>query len=208
MADWRMKGQYLKNCNCLPNCPCETWGYPAPHRHCEGVVAMHIEEGHFEGTDLSGLTWADTFHWPGPLHEGDGTLEVFIDERADAAQREAIGTITSGEAGGPFFEIIASIVTTVHGPHYVPIQWEFDKEARTARIAVDGRFRSESTPLVVPATGEEQRASLSLPGGFEYKESEVAQCAILTSTGENSFDWKGTHSSLADVDHTPEALLA
>lgn len=206
MADWRMKGQYLKNCNCVPNCPCETSGYPAPHKHCEGVVAMHIEEGHFDGTDLGGLTWADTFHWPGALHEGNGTLEVFIDERADAQQREAIATITSGEAGGPFFEIIASIVTTVHGPHYVPIEWEFDKEARRARIGVEGRFRSESIPLVVPATGEEQRASISLPGGFEYKESEVAQCAVLTSTGENRFDWQGTHSSLADVDHTPQAL--
>ena len=44
------------------------------------------------------------------------------------------GTILSGAAGGPLFEILASIVTTLHGPHFVPIEWEFDKEARTAKL--------------------------------------------------------------------------
>lgn len=47
MADWKMKGQYLKNCNCLPTCPCDTTGYPAPNKFCEGAVGMHIQEGYF-----------------------------------------------------------------------------------------------------------------------------------------------------------------
>ena len=39
---WRMKGQYLKNCSCVPGCPCDTHGYPGPNEFCEGVVGMNV----------------------------------------------------------------------------------------------------------------------------------------------------------------------
>lgn len=208
MANWRMRGQYLKNCSCVPGCPCDTHGYPGPNEFCEGMIGMNIAEGNFERTDLSGLRWAAIVHWPKALHDGNGTAEIFIDERADEPQREALGKILGGEAGGPIFEILASIVTTVHGPHFVPIEWEFDKRARRARMAVNGHFETTSEPMSIPATDDEQRVIMQIPDGFEYKESEVAQTAVLSSTGEIKFDWKGTHSSLAEVEHTDEALVA
>jgi hypothetical protein len=90
MADWRMKGQYLKNCNWVPSCPFDTWGYAAPNKNCEGVVGRNISEGSFDGTELSGLRWVVTVWWPGALHDGNGISEVFIDESADDAQREAL----------------------------------------------------------------------------------------------------------------------
>jgi hypothetical protein len=203
-----MKGQYLKNCNCLPSCPCDTLGFPAPNDNCEGVIAMNVQEGSFDGTDLTGTKWAVIVWWPGALHEGNGTVEVFIDESASDDQRAALGQIISGEAGGPLFEIFASIVTTVHGPHFVPIELEMDKQNRTARLSVPGFVETTSKPLTIPATDELQRVVVSMPDGFEYKEMEVAQTATLKSTGEVKFDWKGTHSSIADVEHTPEGLAA
>jgi hypothetical protein len=203
-----MKGQYLKNCSCVPGCPCDTHGFPGPNEFCEGVVGMNVEEGEFDGTDLGGTRWAVVVHWPKALHEGNGTAEVFVDDGASDEQRQALGQILSGEAGGPFFEIIKAIVTTVHGPHFVPIDWEFDKDARTARFAVDGSFETTSEPLTIPATDDLQRISVQMPGGFEYKEAEVALATTLKSTGEIKYDWKGTHSSLAEVEHTDEALVA
>ena len=110
--------------------------------------------------------------------------------------------------GGPLFEILSAIVTTVHGPHYVPIEWEFDQEGRSARLAVAGQFETESRPLMIPATEEEQRFAVQMPGGFEYKQAEVAQATLLSSSAEIKFDWKGTHSSLAQVEHRSEALVA
>jgi hypothetical protein len=205
---WRMKGQYLKNCSCVPGCPCDTHGYPGPNEFCEGVVAMNVEEGEFEGTDLGGTRWAVMVHWPKALHDGNGTAEVLIDEGASDEQRQALGTILSGGAGGPLFEILASIITTLHGPHFVPIDWEFDKEARTARVAVDGYVETTSEPLTIPATDDLQRVSVRMPNGFEYKEAEVAQATTLKGTGEIKYDWKGTHSSLAEIEHTDEALVA
>src|SRR5438067_259267 len=133
---WRMKGEYLKNCSCVPGCPCDTHGYPGPHEFCEGVVGMNVVEGDFEGTDLGATKWAVAVHWPKALHDGNGTATVYIDESAGDAQRAALGQILSGQAGGPFFEILAAIVTTINGPHFAPIEWAFDQEARTARLAV------------------------------------------------------------------------
>jgi hypothetical protein len=208
MANWKMKGQYLKNCSCLASCPCDTNGFPAPHKFCEGMAGMNIQEGHFGDVDLSGLKWVASYHWPGALHEGNGTLEAFVDERAAEAQRNALLTILTGQAGGTFFEILAQIVTTVHGPHFVKINWEFDKAKRRARVVIPGFMETTSEPLTVPPTGDEQRVIVRMPNGFEYTEMEVAQTAILKGTGEIKYDWQKTHSSLAEVEHTPAGLVS
>lgn len=210
MPDWRMQGEYLKNCNCVAGCPCDTHGYPGPHDNCEAVIGMNVQEGSFDDTDLTGVKYLVLVHWPGALHEGNGTAEVYIDEGTSDEQRQALGQILSGEAGGPIFEILSSIITTTHGPHFVPIEWEFDKEARRARVAVEGKIETVSEPLTIPASeeGEEQRIRVQMPNGFEYKEAEVAHAKVLSSSGEVKLDWKDTHSSLAHVEHTNEALVA
>jgi hypothetical protein len=208
VPEWTMKGHYIKNCNCMPSCPCDTIGFPKPDEHCEGFVGMDVTEGHFEGTDLGGTKWVVAFHWPKALHEGNGTLEVFIDESAGDEQREALGQILSGEVGDAWFEVLASIVTTVHGPNFVPIDFEFDRESRRARVSIEGVGETSSQPLTIPATDEQQRVIVRIPDGMEYKEMEVAQTGVLRSTGEIKFDHQGTHSSLAEVEHTHEGLAA
>ena len=203
---WRMKGEYLKNCNCWATCTCDTIGVPAPFKGCEGALGMRIQEGDFNGLSLSGLTWACTYHWPGALHEGNGTVVAYIDKKANPEQVNAIATILTGQAGGPWFEVLASIVTKVEGPHLVDIQFEFDKDKRRAKLAVADAFETTSEPLIVPATGDEQRVIVRLPTGMEYKEMEVGQTGVLKSKGTISFDHKKTHSSLALVDHTNKGL--
>lgn len=207
MPNWRMKGDYLKNCNCQATCSCDTVGVPSPHKFCEGALAMNIREGHYDGVDLSGLKWAATIHFPGAMHEGNGTLEAFVDERANDKQRNALLTILTGKAGGTIFEILSQLITTIHGPHFVPINLEVDREKRRARLSIPGFVETTSQPLIVPPTGEENRVIVRMPGGFEYKEMEVAVAGTLKSTGAVKFDWQGTHSSLAEVEHTPQGLV-
>src|SRR3982074_2166108 len=48
MADWRLEGVYMKNCNCDPGCPCDFNADPT-HHACEGMAAMIVEKGHFDG---------------------------------------------------------------------------------------------------------------------------------------------------------------
>lgn len=208
MPNWRMKGQYIKNCNCIAACPCDTVGVPYPDPGCEGMLAMHIVEGNFGDVKLDGLNWAMTYHWPGALHEGNGTVQPFVDEKATEEQRNDLLQIMSGQAGNAWFEVVASIVTTVHEPQFVPIQFEFDKNKRQARVSIPGFFETVSVPLTIPATGGEQRAILQMPNGMEYKEIEVAQTAVLKGTGPIKFDHKNTSSSMAEVEHTDKGLVA
>lgn len=204
---WRMKGEYVKNCNCTPTCSCDTIGWPSPHKNCEGMLAMNIQEGNYDSTDLKGVKWAVNYYWPGALHEGNGTAEIFVDQHASPDQRTGLMSILGGQNGGALFEIFAQIVTTFHGPHFVDIKFEFDKDSRKAKVSIPGYLETESEPMHVPATGDEQRVTVRMPGGFEYKEMEVAQTKSLKGTGEIKFDHTGTHSSLAIVEHTPEGVV-
>lgn len=208
MADWKMQGEYLKNCNCLATCPCDTEGFPKPYANCEGMAAMHIIEGNFDGIKLDGLHWAGVVQWPGAMHEGNGRMQPLIDERASPQQREALGEILSGKNGGTFFEILAAVCPTVYPPQFVPFTWEFDQAGRHARMSAGDFLKTTSEPLTVPATGNAQRVIVRLPDGFEYKEMEVARTTVLEVSGEISFSHKNTHSSLAHVEHTPAGLAA
>ena len=203
-----MKGQYVKNCNCIATCPCDTMGMPYPHKGCEGMAAMHITEGRFGNVKLNGITWAVVYHWPGALHEGNGTAQPFIDKKATKEQRDALLQIMSGQAGDVWFEVLASVVSTFLDPQFVPIKFEFDKNKRKAKVAIPGFLETETAPLKVPATGEEQRVILKMPKGMEYKEFEVAQAVVLKGTGHIKFDHKNTHSSLAEVVHSNKGLVA
>lgn len=208
MPNWKLKGEWLKSCNCIASCPCDMAGNPAPHNFCEGLVGMNIQDGHFENVDLTGLKWAGTVHFPGAMHEGNGHAEMYVDERASQEQRDGLLEILAGKAGGALFEILAAVCPNFEGVHFVPIDWEFNKEQRRARLSIPGYIETESAPLTVIPTGEEQRVIVKMPNGFEYKEMEVAQTVTLKSTGAIKFDWKGTNSNLAHVEQTPAGLVA
>lgn len=207
---WRMKGEYLKNCNCIATCPCDTVGFPYPNPGCEALAGMRITEGNYDDLALDGLIWLGAVHWPGALHEGNGTMQPYICEEATPEQRQALGTILSGQAGGTFFEILSQVISTVREPRFVHIDWEFDKDKRRAHVRVAGEVETRTEPLSVPATGDEQRVKIVMPGGFEYREMEVGLAKTLESNlpGPLSFRHSGTHSSLAIVEHTPQGLVA
>ena len=60
---WKMKGMYTKSCNCAYGCPCDFWDRPTKG-FCTGMLGMHIKEGHFGKTPLSGLSFAGVYHYP------------------------------------------------------------------------------------------------------------------------------------------------
>ncbi len=205
-VEWLMKGRYLKNCNCIPACPCDTIGIPAPHKGCEGMAGMLIEQGDFGGVALDGLSWVVVARWPGALHDGGGEAALFVDERASAEQRNALLTILSGKAGNAWFEFLASTFSTLHEPQFVPIEFEFDQASRRARVVVAGALETVSAPLVLPNTGQEHRVTVRMPDGREYLEMEVAQAMILKGTGAIRFEHRNTHSTMAEVVHTHEGI--
>lgn len=207
-ANWRLEGEWIKNCNCAFGCPCDFNARPT-NGHCKGLVAMHITKGHYNETKLDGLCFAVTVHFPGALHEGNGQAQPILDQRASPEQREALGAILSGEHSdeGTLFHIFSLIVTTHHDPIVAPFEFRFDQKGRMARLVVPGVLETEVEPIKNPVTGAPHRIQVVMPEGFEHRGAEVAS-SNTRSLGAIKFQTSATHSSLAHVVQTPQGVAA
>lgn len=205
---WKMKGPWLKNCSCDFGCPCDFNARPTK-TVCEGMLAMKIEEGFFKDVKLDGLVWAGTYLWPGPLHEGNGTFLPVVDEKATDEQRNAILTILSGkeQVEGTFFHIVSMIISKVIEPKFLAIEFDFDLEKRTARVAVPGVLETVSNPIKNPVTGADHRIQTIMPEGFEYHLAEMACADVNKGLGEIQYDWPKGHSALCQVEHTSNGVV-
>ena len=167
-------------------------------------MAVCIREGHYGDTPLGGVTYAAAYWWPGAVHEGNGIVQLAIDEKATPEQRTALLNIFSGKEGGTFFEIFASVVSQVLDPMFVPIELESDAEKRVATLKIPGlgwEFLAE--PIRNPVTGEEHHARIQLPNGFEYKMAEMGNCLENRATlGDKTISNRNSYAQFAAVDWT------
>lgn len=199
MATWKMTGPYFKSCSCDPGCPCDFNSAPT-HHTCEGILGMKVESGNFDGVSLDGVKWGVAYHWPGPLHEGNGTVKPYFDPSTSQEQLNALSQILTGQAGGSWFELVASIVTTVKDPAIVPI--EFEIEGKTGTIKFGSNVENEFTTIKNPVTGDETEVYIRVAGGMEYSanggEAEVLQSQVLRSSDEIAFDVAGSNTCLVE----------
>lgn len=202
---WLMKGKWIKNCNCDPGCPCDFWSKPT-HTKCEGMLGMQIEDGYFGNISLSGAKFIVTYHWPGPLHEGNGTVQPFFDEKTTQEQRDALAQILLGKAGNMWFEVIASLVTKVLEPKIAPIHFEHDLKNVRAKVVIPGILETVTEPIKNIKTNEFHRILVQLPHGMEYKTAETGTAIINKGVGEIKYNWPNSHSSLAHVEQTESGL--
>jgi len=207
-TDWRLRGDWIKNCNCAFGCPCDFNARPT-HGNCQGLLGMRIERGHFGSTTLDGLSFFVVVDFPGPLHEGNGTVQAIIDDRATAEQRDALFQILSGKhaAEGTLFHIFSLIVSKMLDPIFAPIAFAFDMDGRTALVSIPGVLETETKPIRNPVTGAPHRIEVVTPEGFEHHKAEIAN-ARIESTGGIKFTVSEGHSSLAKVEQTPTGVAA
>ncbi|HET9682171.1 MAG TPA: DUF1326 domain-containing protein [Candidatus Limnocylindrales bacterium] len=204
---WAIKGAWFKNCNCDPGCPCDFNQNPT-HGHCEGVIAMRIDQGHFGHVDLGGLKFAGAAYWPGRIDEGDGHIIPIVDESADEEQRQAILTIMSGQAGGTLFEIFSAMCPHVREPVFAPIDFEFDLESRKGRLRAGDIIDSTVDTLGSIGSDEPYRILVRIPGGFEYTgpnheaETALSKTLKVSAGGELDYEHELSHSSMALVEHS------
>ncbi len=175
MTPWEFQGRELVNCNCSYGCPCQFSALPTKG-FCEANGAMVIDKGHYGSVSLDGLKFAFAFKWPGPIHEGRGKAQLFVDASASREQRDAILKIVSGEDTEPFATVFAVFATTfeqVFEPIFARIEFEVDVAARRGVVRIQDHLEIDGRPIRNPVTGAEQRARIDLPAGFEYEIAEV-----------------------------------
>ncbi len=101
-TDWSIKGELFLNCSCTVFCPCVvSLGQHLPTEgDCKAWMAIAIDEGNFEGEDLSGLNVGLMVEIPGRMAEGDWRVAAYVDERASEKAYNGLLQIFSGGAGG------------------------------------------------------------------------------------------------------------
>ena len=206
-VDWMIRGKKLAVCSCDYGCPCE-FQAPPTRVPCEGLEAMEIDEGYFGEVRLDGLRFAGSYHWPGPVHEGNGHYQVVIDERASKPQVDALFKIMSGEEQEPttVFNVYGSTITTEHEPIFGPIDFDWDYEAGTSRVTVPGVFSASTGPIRNPVTGEHHRAQIRLPTGFEFRHAEVVS-GTFNSSVSLTFDYKDRYGCMTEVAYGPHGIV-
>jgi len=201
---WHVKGEEAGGCNCAWGCPCQFNALPT-HGRCEGVMTARIAEGHFGTVGLDGVRFAAVFSFPGAMHEGNGTFQLIVDERASADQREAIIAMTGGGHGGTIFEIFAAVAPNRPVPLVLPIEIDANRERRTAKLSLPGVIEYRAEPIKNPVTGEEHRAQIRLPNGFEYREAEMGNTAWLkVAAGPIAFEHRNSYAQFNAFDWSNE----
>jgi len=101
-TNWAIKGELFLNCSCTVFCPCvvSLGEHPPTNGYCQAWMAIAIDDGHFEGEDLTGINIGLMVDIPGKMSEGNWKVAAYIDEKASQKAYNGLLQILSGAAGG------------------------------------------------------------------------------------------------------------
>jgi hypothetical protein len=142
MAYW-IEGDYFDACSCTVSCPC-IFLSPSTEDFCDGLYAWHIGRGELDGVDLAGLSVAMAARSPKQMQDGNWKVVLYLDDRADADQTNALQAIFSGQAGGHFASL-APLIGEVAGVVVASIA--FTKENDSRRIEVGDAIEMQVVEL-------------------------------------------------------------
>src|SRR5260370_162833 len=116
---WKIAGSYFEACNCDLACPC-VFLSPPTSGDCTVLLAWHIDQGCFGEVNLDGLNAVLAAHSPGHMLEVKWKVALYVDERANQGQQDALTQIFSGQGGGHLAGL-APLIGEVLGVKAAPI---------------------------------------------------------------------------------------
>lgn len=199
-ASWRMQGDVMEACSCATTCPCN-FGSDPTQIPCEAVLGWRIQEGNYGNTRLDGLNVVLYLSMPGNAFQGGWTVGLYLDERANQDQAEALRGIFSGQAGG-WPAVLSPLIANPLAPKQVPIQFETVNGER--RITVPGLLEVGTEQVPNPLPGQPpldpKVSNLAVP--FYTGEAGVRRSRGLKLTEPKlSFEYSGRSSLIGRFDY-------
>jgi hypothetical protein len=190
---WHAKGDWFDVCKCNIPCPCEFAQAPT-FDECEGILAWHINQGAYGEVKLDQLNVLALGYFKGNIWAGaKAIMGIFIDERADERQREALQMIFGGRAGG-WPGLFAQNVAEVRGLEFARIEFEVAGDLSTWRAAIPGRVEARAEALSRPTTPAGKRVQTINPPGSEVGPGGAATWATAKVDRADSFGFKWNRS--------------
>jgi hypothetical protein len=162
-------------------------------------MAYHIREGAYGDVPLEDLSvivvlWIDGNFWT----KAKVTFGMFIDERGDERQREAIQSVFSGQAGGFMAKMAGLMGDRGRWIDFVPITFEVADDLAYWRAEVPGKVKAYAEALTGPTTPPGARVQLLNPPGSETGPGQVCTWGKSTDdvvdAREFRWNWSGKSS--------------
>ncbi len=200
-TEWAIKGELFLNCNCTVFCPCvvSLGQHPPTEGNCKAWMAIAIDEGHFEGEDLSGLNIGLLAEIPGRMGEGNWKVAVYVDERATQKAYNGLLQILSGAAGGTT-GLFTMLVSEIIGAEREKVEIVRDGTKRGLYVGrkVQGEIEmitgsDPSRPVVMTNTKYWMGPDVIAARGLKSKVRDYGRVWDLSGkSGEIcAIDWKG-----------------
>ena len=209
---WHATGDWFDVCSCSIPCPCEFAQAPT-NNQCTGALAWHIREGRYGEVELDGLNVLAVGFFEGNIWAGaKSTMGIYMDERGDERQREALQSIFGGKAGG-WPAGFATLIEVLRGLEFAPISFEVADDLAYWRAEVPGHVVASAEALTGPTTPPGARVQLLNPPGSEVGPGQIATWGkgtalsvdafgfTLEFTGSSSkhipFEWSGPDETMS-----------
>jgi hypothetical protein len=197
---WHIAGSYLESCNCEAICPCRridgVMGGRSTYGECLGALSWRIEEGHADGVDLAGLGVVLATRYSDDEEGSPWSFVLYVDERGDEGQREALASIFTGAAPGTQVE-------------HFPWAWKDSNllAVRPAGIESDntpgrGWFRAgRFVEMRVSGPIESGETVTCVIPGHERSGREIVAESLAVTDGELEFSFRGNCGYESDFDY-------
>ncbi len=184
---WTISGTYLESCNCDAICPCRRvggrQGGRSTHGICLGALSWVIDEGSAGEVDLAGLGTVLVLRYSDDEPGSPWDFFLYVDERGDERQREALAGIFTGRLGGT-------------PEKHFPWVWKESNELgwRPAPIEIDhtprrGWFRvGESVTVRVRGAVADQEPVTCVIPGHDRSGTELEVDLLRVDEGPLSFE--------------------
>jgi hypothetical protein len=201
---WHIEGTLSEACTCSVPCTCNFGEAPAPFHFCYAVIAMNIEKGDFNGTDISGLKLGGA--------NGAKGYVFYIDDKASPAQESALKAISN--------EMIAKAwaANGLKDPKKVPAEFkligfqrakitqEISPKANNIKLGDSGGFQ---TNYIIGIDG---KTPLRVANNytFNFKDPGIkGKTRFLKYKDKfgNSLDYNGTNANQGRFDWTDQTAI-
>jgi hypothetical protein len=116
-------------------------------------------------------------------------MAMFLDERADERQREALQMIFGGRVGG-WPGIFAQSIGEVRGMEFARIDFHVDDDLASWRAEIPGRMKSSADAIRGPTTPPGKRVPVHNAGGCETGPGGAATYGKSTADRADAFGFK------------------
>ncbi|MEP7104873.1 MAG: DUF1326 domain-containing protein [Chloroflexota bacterium] len=198
MTAWRLTGPYLEACNCEAICPCRSIGgrdgSRAQYQLCQFAIAWTVGNGHFGELDMAGFQAVMAGYWDEDEPGSPWRVQLYVDDRADAAQQAALADIFLGRAGGTPTHNYTPAIKEVYGVREARI--EVIHERGSQKICVGDAVNVVArAPFPSDAT-----VSCGIPG-HDQPGDELVHETLKVVDGPLAFEFHGRCGFRATFDY-------